>query len=94
MGLLKKINKIIVKIIKKYLLILEEEKKKTTFLYVFSKYLLVILLKFPSGELVGCEIKLHIQQVHTQHTFDGPRSPKNQKYLEKRDDDFIITMIL
>ena len=45
MGLLKKINKIIVKIIKKYLLILEEEKKKTTFLFVFLTYLPLFLLK-------------------------------------------------
>ena len=27
----------------------------------------------------------------TLHTFDGPRYPKNKKYLEKRDDDIIIT---
>ena len=42
LGLLKKINKI-------YLLILEEEKKKTTFLFVFSTYLPLFLLKFRSG---------------------------------------------
>ena len=75
MGLLKKII-IIVKIkIKKYLLILEEEKKKTTFLFVFLTYLPMFLLKFQSGELVGCGIKFRIQQVPTQHTFDGPYYP-------------------
>ena len=61
--------------------------KKTTFLFVFSTYLPVFLLKFQSRELVGCEIKFRIQQVPTQHTFDGPRYPKNKKYLKKRDDD-------
>ena len=29
--------------------------KKTTFLFVFSTYLPVFLLKFQSGDLVGCE---------------------------------------
>ena len=28
----------------------------------------------------------------TLHTFDGPRYPKNKKYLEKRDDDIIIML--
>ena len=87
MGLVNKINKIIVKIIKNYLLILEEEKKKTTFLFIFSTYLLVFLLKFQSGELVGCRIRFCIQQVPTLHTFDGPHYPQNKKYLKKRDDD-------
>ena len=63
--------------------------KKITFLFVFSTYLSVFLLKFRSGELVGCRIKLRIQRVPTQHTFDGPRYPKNKKYLKKRDDDII-----
>ena len=55
---------------------------KTTFLFVFSTYLPVFLLKFQLGELVGCEMKLRIQRVPTLHTFDGPRYPKNKKYLK------------
>ena len=51
----------------------------------------MILLKFRSGELIGCEIKFQIQRVPTRNTFDGPRYPKNKKYLKKRDDDVIIT---
>ena len=61
------------------------------FLFVFLTYLPVFLLKFRSGELVGCGIKLRIQRVLTRHTFDGPRYPKNKKYLKKDDDDVIIT---
>ena len=125
---------------------MEEEKKKTTFLFVFSTYLLVLLLKFRSWEimhptsthleyflrtrlpqkqeipektwwwcdhhvfsgisffsgsgvcqkyavwvLVGCRIKFCIQRIPNRHTFYGPLYPKNKKYLEKRDDDVIIT---
>ena len=66
---------------------MEEEKKKTTFLFVFSTYRPVFLLKFRSKEIVGCGIKFHIQRVPTRHTFDGPRYPKNKKYLKKHDDD-------
>ena len=65
----------------------EEKKKKTNFLFVFSTYLPVFLLKFRSGELVGCGIKFRIQRVPTRHTFDGPHYPKNKKYLKKHDDD-------
>ena len=61
---------------------MEEEKKKTTFLFVFSTYLPVFLLKFRLGELVGCGIKFHIQLVPTQHTFDRPCYRKNKKYLK------------
>ena len=57
--------------------------KKLLFLFVFLTYLPVFLLKFRSGELVGCRIKFHIQRVPTQHTFDRPRYPKNRKYLKK-----------
>ena len=71
---------------------MEEEKKKTTFLFVFLTYLPVFLLKFRSGELVGCGIKLWIQRVPTRHTFDGSPYPKNKKYLKKRDDDVIIML--
>ena len=70
---------------------LEEEKKKTTFLFVFLTYLPVFLLKFRSGELVGCGIKFCIQRVPTQYTFDEPRYPKNKKYLKKWNDDVIIS---
>ena len=59
---------------------MEEENKKTTFLFVFSTYLPVFLLKFRSGELLGCEIKFRIQQVPIGHTFNGPNYPKNNKY--------------
>ena len=70
---------------------MEEERKKLLFVFVFSTYLPVFLLKFWSRELIGCRIKFHIQRVPTRHTFDGPRYPKNKKYLKKRDDDVIIT---
>ena len=65
--------------------------KKTTFLLVFLTYLPVFLLKFQSGEFVGCRIKFYIQGVLSRHTFDGPHYPKNKKYLKKHDDDVIIT---
>ena len=56
--------------------------QKLFFLFVFSAYLPVFLLKFRSRELVGCGIKFCIQRVPTRHTFDGPRYPKNKKYLK------------
>ena len=65
--------------------------KKLLFLFVFSTYLRVFLLKFQAGELVGCGIEFHIQRVPTQHTFNRPRYPQNKKYLKKCDDDIIIT---
>ena len=61
--------------------------KKLLFLFVFSTYIPVFLLKSRAGELPGCIIKLCIQQVPTRHTFDGPHYPKNKKYLKKCDDD-------
>ena len=57
--------------------------KKLLFLFVFSTYISMCLLKFQSRELVGCGIKFHIQRVPTQHTFEGPCYPKNNKYLKK-----------
>ena len=66
---------------------MEEEKQKTTFLFVFLTYLPVFLLKFWSRELIGCRIKICIQRVPNRHTFDGPRYPKNKKYLKKWNDD-------
>ena len=65
--------------------------KKTTFLFIFSTYLPVFLLKFQVGELFGCGIKFHIQRVPTLHNFHRPHYPKNKKYLKKCDDDVIIT---
>ena len=56
-------------------------------MFVFSTYIPVFLLKFQSGELVGCEIWFRIQRVPTLHTFDRPRYPKNNKYLKKCDDE-------
>ena len=69
---------------------MEEENKKTTFLFLFSTYLIVFLLKFRLRELVGCGIKFRIQRVPTWHTFDGPHYPKNKKDLKKCDDDIIM----
>ena len=69
---------------------MEEERKQLLFVFVFSTYLHVFLLKFWLGELVGCEIWFCIQRVPTLHTFDRPRYPKNKKYLKKCDDDVII----
>ena len=60
---------------------MEEERKKLLFVFVFSTYLPVFLLKFQPGELVGCRIWFRIQRVPTLYTFDGPRYPKNKKYL-------------
>ena len=70
---------------------MEEERKKLLFLFVFSTYLPVFLLKFRVGGLVRCGIKFRFQCVPTLHTFDGPHCPKNKKYLKKCDDDAIIT---
>ena len=62
---------------------MEEERKQLLFVFVFSKYLPMFLLKFRLGELVGCGIWFYIHWVPTLHTFDGPRYPKNKKYLKK-----------
>ena len=48
------------------------------------------LLKFQSGELIGCEIEFHIQVVPTQHTFLWTPLPQKQEIPEKCDDDVII----
>ena len=66
---------------------MEEEKKKTAFLFLYLTYLPLFLLKFQSGELIGCGIKFRIQRVPTRHTFDRLHYPKNKKYLKKRHDD-------
>ena len=57
---------------------MEEERKKLLFVFVFSTYLPVFLLKFRSRELVGCGIWFCIQRVPTLHTFDGPHYPKKR----------------
>ena len=62
---------------------MEEERKNLLFVFVFSTYLPICLLKFRSGELVGCEIWFCIERVPTLRTFDGPRNPKNKKYRKK-----------
>ena len=49
---------------------------------MFLTYLTMFLLKFQSRDLVGCKSKFCIQQVPTRHTFNGPRYPKNKKYLK------------
>ena len=67
--------------------------KKLPFLFVFSTYLPVILLKFRSGELDGYGIKFHIQRVPTWHTFNMPRYPKNKKYLKKCESHFFQVFI-
>ena len=64
--------------------------KKLFFLFIFSTYLTVFLLKFQSWELIGCGIKFYIQRVPTLHNFDEPIYPQNKKYLENHDDDIII----
>ena len=56
--------------------------KKTTFLFVFSTYLLMFLLKFRLRKLVRCRIKFHVQRVPTRNTFDRCHYPKNKKYLK------------
>ena len=66
---------------------MEEERKKLLFVFVFSTYIPMFLLKFWLRELVGCAILFYIQRVPTLHTFDGPRYPKNNIYLKKCDDD-------
>ena len=64
--------------------------KKLLFLFIFSTYHPVFLQKFQAGRLVGCIIQFCIQRVPTLHTVDGPRYPKNKKYLKKQNDDVII----
>ena len=44
-------------------------KKNTFFLFVFSKYLPVFLLKFQSGELVGCGIYDTYPQIYIKKVF-------------------------
>ena len=64
--------------------------KKLLFLFVFFTCLPMFSLKFQEGEISGWIIKFCIQRVPTLNTFDGPRYPKNKKYLKKCDDDVII----
>ena len=60
-------------------------------MFIFSTYLPVFLLKFQWGELVGCRIKLRIQQVPTRHILMQPAIQKTRNTWKKRDDDVIIT---
>ena len=57
--------------------------KKLFFQLVFSTYLLVFVLKFRLGAVVGWGIQFRIQQVPTRHTFGGPLYTKNEKYMKK-----------
>ena len=70
-----------------------KKKKKLFFQLIFSTYLHVALLKFRSGALVGWEIKFHIQRVPTWHTFGGPHSMKNKKYMKKCDHHHVFSCI-
>ena len=58
-----------------------EEVKKVLFQLIFSTYLHVVFLKFQAGALVGWGIQVHIQRAPTRHTFGGPCSTKNEKYI-------------
>ena len=50
--------------------------KKTTFLFIFSTYLPLFLLKFRAGELVGCGIKFHTSSHFFRYfLFLGQRGP-------------------
>ena len=69
---------------------MEEKRKKLLFVFVFSTYLPMILLKFWSRELIGCGIWFFMQRVPTVHTFDRSLYPEKNKYLKKHDDDVII----
>ena len=44
-------------------------KKKLPFMFVFSTYIPMFLLKFREGGLVGCIIKFCIQRVPTRNIF-------------------------
>ena len=59
--------------------------KKLFFQLVFSTYLLVILIKFWSGALIGWGIQFRIQRVPTCNAFGGPHYTKNEKYMKKCD---------
>ena len=50
----------------------------------------MILLKFQGRTLIGCGIQFFIKWVPTWHTFGGPHSMKNEKYMKKRGVDIII----
>ena len=65
---------------------MEEEKKKTTFLFVFLTYLPMFLLKFRSGELIGC---LHPTSTHLAY-FWWTLIPRKQEIPDKCDDDITI----
>ena len=78
MGLLKKINKIIIKIIKKYLLILEGEKKKTTFLFVFSTYLPCFYSNFDRESSLNAELNSTSNEYPLGMLLMDPATPKTR----------------
>ena len=53
-------------------------KRKLLFLFIFSTYLIVFLLKFRSRELVGCGIKFYIQRVPLKILLMDPTTPKTR----------------
>ena len=57
---------------------MEEERKKLLFVFAFSTYLSVFLLKFWSGELVGCRIWFHVQRVPSCILLTNPATPKTR----------------
>ena len=75
MGQLKKINKII------FINFGGRKEKNYFFVCIFN-----ISLRVFTQISIG---RAHWMRnlVPTRHTFDGPRYPKNKKYLKKRDDD-------
>ena len=52
--------------------------KKIHFLFVFSTYLLMCLLKFRSRELVGRGIKFRINEYPLNILLKGPATPKTR----------------
>ena len=60
--------------------------KKTTFCVRIFDISPCVFTQISGGR--ACWMR-NFQQVPTLHTFDGPLYPKNKKYLEKRDDDWM-----
>ena len=64
--------------------------KKLLFQLIFSTYLPMVLLKFQLATLIGWGIQFRIQRVPTWHTFGGPRSMKDKKYMKKCDAKWVL----
>ena len=65
--------------------------KKTTFFVCIFDISHCVFTQISTGRARWMWNLILIQRVPTLHTFDGPRYPKNKKYLKKHDDDVIIT---